>query len=525
MSEKRTHNHATSGRGTHFSDDNVQDVADLQEHATPSSIDLPSVDADEDANLQDAGATDITDAETPTESDAAQTASTITAHKTRRKGDVPEEYQKYFDVARYRRSEKRRSRISAIKIVAVVVVAIIMGIGVAAALYVSDINHRLTSDVTDELRQELVSSTEPGDPFYLLLLGIDKDQGRVEDTENYGEDDHSYRSDSIMLCRIDPKNVKVTMVSIHRDTLVNLDEYGPQKINSAYSLGGAAYATQVVSEFAGVPISHYGEIDLDRFISIVDVVGGVTVNLPVPVYDPDYTGLNLPAGEQTLNGLEAALLCRCRHGYDNYGDGDVFRAANQRMVFSEIIKKVMSSDPATIVATITTMADSVTTDLNLSQILDLAAQMQHIDINKDIMTGMEPTEGIYIEGSGWYEQCIVSEWNAMMNRVNQGLPPYDESHQDAAAGVAGSVGAGGKGTPAANATSSSATSSTHPTTNITKTNSGTEDTSEAPAHTYVEEEPPVYEEPPVATEYVEEITYYEPAPAQEGYYQEEAVVV
>ena len=105
------------------------------------------------------------------------------------------------------------------------------------------------------------------------------------------------------------------MVSIHRDTLIEMGNYGSQKINSAYSFGGAAYATKVVSEFAGVPISHYAEVDLDRFISIVDVVGGVTVNLPVPVYDPDYTGLNLPVGENKLNGLEAALLCRCRHGY------------------------------------------------------------------------------------------------------------------------------------------------------------------------------------------------------------------
>lgn len=434
---------------------------------------------------------------------------------------MPEEYEKYFDIDRYHRTEKRRSRISTIKIIAVVTVAVIMAIGVTAALYVSDINHRLTEHVTDQLRQTLVPSTEPGDPFYLLLLGIDKDQGRVDDVENYGSDNRNYRSDSIMLCRIDPRNVKVTMVSIHRDTLVYLEDYGQQKINSAYSFGGAAYATQVISEFAGVPISHYAEVDLDRFISIVDVVGGVTVNLPVPVYDPDYTGLNLPAGEQTLNGLEAALLCRCRHGYDAYGDGDLYRAANQRMVFSEIIKKVLSSDPATIVATITTMADSVTTDLSLSAIIDLAAQMQTINVDTDIMTGMEPTEGIYIDGSGWYEQCVVSEWNAMMNRVNQGLPPYDDTHRDSTAGVAGSVGASGQGTPAQTTTTTS-TSTSATTTGTTRT-TGTDgltshgsaiDDDESTAVEYYEPAPVTEEYYEPAPVYEEEISYVEQAPAE-----------
>lgn len=351
---------------------------------------------------------------------------------------------RYFDVARYRGAEKSRQRKMGIRVALIAVLIMALSIAVAASIYVSNINARLSANVTDDLRDQLVEST-PGSPFYLLLLGVDKDQGRVEDTENYGEDQHAYRSDSIMLCRIDPKNVKVTMVSIHRDTLIDMDNYGEQKINAAYAFGGAAYATKIVSEFADVPISHYAEVDLDRFIAIVDQVGGVTVTLPVPVYDPEYTELDLPAGKQTLNGREAALLCRCRHGYDAYGDGDRFRAANQRMVFSEVIKKVLKSDPATIATTVSTMADSVTTDMSVEYILDLAMQMQSLDVETDISTGMEPTDGALIDGT-WYEICLVSEWQKMMTRVDKGLPPYDEEdgEYDSTAGIAGAVGEAGK---------------------------------------------------------------------------------
>lgn len=356
---------------------------------------------------------------------------------------VADMYQ-FFDVDRYRIAEKSRKRKVGVRVVIIVLLLLILGVTAAVGIYVSNINARLSANVTNDLLDQLVQS-QPGDPFYLLLLGVDKDQGRIEDTENYGADEHAYRSDSIMLCRIDPKNVKVTMVSIHRDTLIDMGEYGQQKINAAYAFGGPAYSTKIVSEFAGVPISHYAEVDLDRFITIVDQVGGVTVDLPVPVYDPEYTELDLPAGVQTLNGREAALLCRCRHGYDEYGDGDRFRAANQRMVFSEVIKKVLRSDPATIASTVSTMADSVTTDMSVETILDLALQMQSLDVEKDISTGMEPTDGELIDGI-WYEICLVDSWQKMMTRVDKGLPPYDESEgeYDSTAGIAGGVGEEGE---------------------------------------------------------------------------------
>ena len=412
------------------------------EDMRPTPQRIPSVEDDSTANdsfeQKDSPATEIQEASPFTQ-----------AQRPLPTTDV-EDVNRYYDVNRYRSKNKNKSNR---KIVVIAVIAVVLlligGVAIAAGLYISNINNKLSSNVTNELREQLVKK-EAGDPFYLLLLGVDRDQGRVEDTENYGSDEHAYRSDSIMLCRIDPKNVKVSMVSIHRDTLVKMDEHGNQKINASYAFGGAAYATKTVSIFSGVPISHYAEIDLDRFIGIVDQVGGVTVDLPVPVNDPEYTGLNLPAGKQTLNGTDAALLCRCRHGYDNYGDGDVFRAANQRMVFSAVIKKVLASDPATIASTVASMADSVTTDMDVAAILDLAMQMKSLNVEEDISTGMEPTDGALI-GDTWYEICLVDQWKKMMMRVDQGLPPYDETQgeHDSTAGIAGSVGQ--EGQKAANA--------------------------------------------------------------------------
>ena len=305
---------------------------------------------------------------------------------------------------------------------------IVAGVSIAVASFVTDINTKITGSVDENLKTVLTTQ-EPGKPFYLLLIGVDKDEGRTNDP-SYGAEDSGYRSDSIMLTRIDPGEKKVTMVSIHRDTLVDLGENGQQKINAAYSIGQESYTTQVISEFAGVPISHYAEVDMDGLAAVIDAIGGIDVTLDMDVKDPQYTGIDLTKGTHHLDGHTAALFCRCRHAYDAFGDGDRYRAANQRMVISTVAKKVLSSDPATIATTVSTMASYVRTDMDVQSIVTLAMQFIGMDFENNIYTGMEPTTAKYINET-WYELCDTTAWRKMMRRVDQGLPPTEEGDVDA----------------------------------------------------------------------------------------------
>lgn len=334
-------------------------------------------------------------------------------------------------------ARKRRKAIQGhiVRNVAIALAAVVVVVVAGAFAWLHTINSNLNKGIDDNLKSTL-TPTESGQPFYMLLLGVDKDEERT-DSSDYGADESAYRSDSIMLVRIDPQNKKVTLVSIHRDTAVNMGSYGTQKINAAYSLGGASYATKVISDFAGVNISHYAEIDMDGMAKVVDAVGGVTVNLGVPVKDPKYTGLDLPAGEQTLDGATATLLCRARHAYDDYGDGDAYRAKNQRAVITAVAQKVLASDPATMASTVSAMAEMVHTDMDVSSIVSLAAQFKGMDTDKDIMSGMEPTTSRYTNNT-WYEICNTEQWKTMMQRVDQGLPPYENGSEDPTAGVAAS---------------------------------------------------------------------------------------
>lgn len=337
------------------------------------------------------------------------------------------------------RSQRRTHRI--VKTLLVCVIAVVVAAAGLGAAYLGNINSRLRKNIDSSLLGTL-SKKGAGKPFYMLLLGVDKDEARAKGSE-YGSSEGAYRSDSIMLVRIDPQKKKATLVSIPRDLRVDMGEYGTQKINAAYALGGPTLAVKTVQKLSGVKISHYAEIDMDGMEEVVDAVGGVTVNLGVAVKDPKYTKLDLPAGKVKLNGKKAALLCRARHAYDSYGAGDFYRAANQRAVIAAVAKKVLSSDVATMTKTVTAMADMVHTDMSATDIVSLASDMRGMDTSKDIMTGMAPTDSSYISG-GWYEILRESAWEKMMARVEKGKSPYSSSDEDPTSGIAAASGSAKK---------------------------------------------------------------------------------
>ena len=235
---------------------------------------------------------------------------------------------------------------------------------------------------------------------------------------------------------MDPIAAKLTLVSIQRDTLVDLGgSYGKQKINAAYTLGGAPLLIHAVSDLAEVKISHYAEIDFDSFTSVVDDLGGVDVNVPIDI-DDDLADVHLQAGPQTINGAQALGLCRARHAYDKYGAGDYYRAANQRMVLGAILKKTLSGNPIMLATGLNAAAGSVSCDITGLELMLLGVRFAGFDMSRDLTSGLEPTEGVY-EGGVWYEKVKQDAWKKMMGRVDAGLSPYENESENPTAGLAG----------------------------------------------------------------------------------------
>lgn len=353
---------------------------------------------------------------------------------------VPYEEAVRTNVERLSSIRKHAARMRVLKTVILTFLLLVMGGATVAFGWLNSISSQMNNSdiINDDLTKALSSNpkAEAGDPFYMLLLGVDRSEERKESDE-YGASDSNYRSDSMMVVRVAPKDKKVTLVSLHRDTVIDFgDEYGPMKLNASYALGGAPLAVKTISEFADVPIEHYAEIDFDGLVEIVDALGGIEVDVPMDISDPEYTKINLKKGKQTVDGYTALMLCRARHAFDEIGDGDLYRAANQRMVLSAIAKKALSADPVTLSSTVTALAGCVRTDFSVDQLISLLLNFQGIDPAQDIMSGFEPTTGAYVNDT-WFEVCLIKEWRLMMTRVGLGLSPWSDSDQDVTQGSAG----------------------------------------------------------------------------------------
>ena len=368
---------------------------------------------------------------------------------------------------RYSNLRKSRKKRKVATIVVVSILALLLiGVGSAFA-YISYINSQLNDGMSDELREALVP-TDSSEPFYMLIMGVDKSEERDE-SGDFG----SYRCDTMILTRVDTKNKKVSMVSLPRDLQIqNMGAtssdpvgYGTNKLNAAYSYGGPALVVQTVAKIAGVNIAHYVEADFDGFSAAVDAVGGVEIDVQIEI-DDEHTGVYVPAGKQTLNGEQALSVCRSRHTYDYLGDGDALRTAYQRQVLSAVAAKVLSSDVGTMFNTVNSLVQYVNTDFDVNSILSIAKGLQGMDSNS-IYTASMPKTSKYVDGV-WYDFVYADEWKEMMTRMDQGLPPAD-TEIDEATGIVISSGGDSGGTSDA----SSATSPAHATASIAVRN-GTE---------------------------------------------------
>ncbi|MFE4460584.1 LCP family protein, partial [Nocardia tengchongensis] len=176
-----------------------------------------------------------------------------------------------------------------------------------------------------------------------LLVGSDSRAGlsqAQEDQLSTGSDVEGERTDTVILVHI-PKSGRPTLVSLPRDSYVNIPGVGKDKLNAAFSVGGAKLLAQTVEVATGVHIDHYMQIGFGGFANIVDAVGGIDMCLDTPMKDP-LAGIDLPAGCQTLNGPDALGFVRSRAT----PRADLDRMLNQRKFLSALLKK--AAGPATL---------------------------------------------------------------------------------------------------------------------------------------------------------------------------------
>lgn len=325
------------------------------------------------------------------------------------------------NVARYseRARKRRRGKIIRRSLVCTLLLMLVTA-GTAAALWFNSIVARLNDAgiITDELRAVLVDSDVTREPFYMLLLGTDGRPG-----------ESTYRTDSIILARVDATTQQVTLISIPRDTKVVYNG-STMKINAVFTYGqiddgnGAEEMVEAVNELCGVEISEYAEINFQGMENLIDAVGGIDLYIPEgdAVEGDSHLDVDVPAGQQHLDGEHALAFARSRY---LFADGDYTRMRHQRMVLGALADKILNNlDIGTIPAILDSLADMVHTSLSVDEILSLVSAMRGMDTDSMYSANIPSWAGedTYIDGQS-YVFVYEDELAAMMERVDAGEDP------------------------------------------------------------------------------------------------------
>jgi LCP family protein required for cell wall assembly len=216
------------------------------------------------------------------------------------------------------------------------------------------------------------------EPVTVLLMGADT---RPSEREN----GYRPRTDTMILLMADPANKRASMLSIPRDLFVDIPGYGLNRVNSAYVFGGPDLSVSTVQYNLGVRVNYYAMIEFNVFVTMIDQIGGVDVDVPDAIYDASYPTydfnteiFSLPAGMQHLDGETALKYARTRHGNSDYD-----RARRQQQIIMAVRDKVLNLNmlPTLIQnapSTYSTLRSDIDTNMTIDQMISLSTLAKDI---------------------------------------------------------------------------------------------------------------------------------------------------
>lgn len=275
---------------------------------------------------------------------------------------------------------------------------------------------------TDMVAAQNLNLPELKRPVNILLLGIKvvrsdlENKGIEFEKQDVGYDHlvNSFHglSDSMLLLRFDPEQEKVSVLSIPRDTRVNIRGYGVRKINHANDYGGPALTAKVASDLlGGVKIDRYVRVNVQGVEKLIDALGGVTVDVPKDMKYNDFSQhlyIDLKKGVQHLDGDKAMQFLRFR--YDEYGD--ISRVQRQQMLMRSAVEQTLK--PATIV--------------KIPKILSVI--QSHLDTNLTVRELMALSNfASKTDRSGINMMMLPGDFNDPNERVSYWVPNENKIHR------------------------------------------------------------------------------------------------
>lgn len=259
------------------------------------------------------------------------------------------------------------------------------------------------SKITGESETVYNSNASITEPFTVLLMGVDS-------TDEALDKNSTGNGDALMLITFNPKTLNATILSIPRDSYVYLPNMGTENKITHAAWGGTNNMINTIERFTDIDINYYVKINFKGVVKLVDLLGGIKVNVPMDFCEQDSnrnwgdSTICLDEGEQTLNGEQALALARHRK---TLLTGDLQRGTNQQLVVQGMLnsaKNIKSANQA--LSILDTLSNNMDTNFTTKQLLsfyDIFKVILETSSNKDNLINIQKlylsgvTQGIYDE--------------------------------------------------------------------------------------------------------------------------------
>ena len=242
----------------------------------------------------------------------------------------------------------------------------------------------------------------------IVLLGLDARE------DNFGTGN---RSDCIMIISLNQETKNVKIASVYRDTYLNIDGHGLDKVTHAYSYGGPKLALSTLNKNLDLNITEFVAVNFDTVHTVVDSVGGVDINIEqselkyinnyISAADKQF-GTSTPkittTGKQTLNGVQALAYSRIRYTEG----GDYKRTERMRDVLIAVFEKAKTMSVSDLNSLSDTILPHVSTNININEAIGMLPQLTNINVNESIGWPYE-VKGITLDR--WYGVPVTLEEN------------------------------------------------------------------------------------------------------------------
>ena len=334
-----------------------------------------------------------------------------------------------------KKKNKRRKLVNILTIIMIIIVLILLGIYAVINHYYGKSNYvddseiginssvetestGITDEEAEQLQTEIIEQT--GDitlPNYdnvynLLLIGVDR-----RDKTWYGN------SDSMILMSINKDTKKVHMTSFMRDLYANIPGVGVKKLNAACAYGGGPLVVKTIQDNYKIPIDNYASVDFDAMIDIVDLVGGVEIDISSEEmrvangYINEMCGLAgvdasshqlTQSGPQLMDGYQAVAYARIRY----VGNADYQRTERQREVLEKIMKKCSGLGVTELNDLANAVLPEVTHNIDQSTLLSLIGQLPTI-LSYEVVQSRVPYDGMFSSKG----EMLVPDFTATIQKL------------------------------------------------------------------------------------------------------------